>query len=440
MVKLIGAFRNIGRSKVMVVGDLLLDTYTIGKARRISPEAPVAVVNVLREEHRPGGAGNVILNLISLGTEVVALGRIGPDAAGVLLKSILASEGVNTDGLVIQQGYSTPVKNRIIAENQQVVRVDHEQISLIPESIEKTLIQSLPELLKGVKVVAISDYGKGFLSRPFLAALIEHAQRQGIMVIADPKGIDFTRYRGTSIIKPNLGEAYAAANLPPEAPLEQVASRVLQLTDASTLMVTRSEAGLSLFHRDGSRHDFPVRVREVKDVTGAGDTVLAMLTCALANGLPLTTAAQLCNIAAGIAIEHFGCARVTLSELARRLLEEDVGNKVFDEEHLFALQEVLKGKKCALLALTSAEGLTSSIFGSIRELSRNGERELLVYVRDPAPDEEFINLLASLHNINFIILQSESLRHLSPFIAPDEIFSISNGECLRLLSLDAVLA
>jgi D-beta-D-heptose 7-phosphate kinase/D-beta-D-heptose 1-phosphate adenosyltransferase len=438
MVKLTGIFNQINPTKVLVAGDLMLDTYTIGKARRISPEAPVAVLHVQREEHRPGGAGNVILNLISLGVDVVALGRVGPDHAGELLLQTLSAEGVLVEGIVTQACYQTPVKNRIIADNQQVVRVDHEQVSAIPEQLEQKVIESLPLLLDGVNVVAISDYDKGFLSRTLLTALIDLSKQRGIPVIADPKGIDFTKYQGTTVIKPNLGEAYAAANLPSNAPLEQVAARVLQMTQAETLMVTRSEAGISLFHREGSRHDFPVRVREIKDVTGAGDTVLATLTCVLANGLPMTAAAQLSNIAAGIAIEHFGCARVTLSELARRMIEDDIENKVFEEEHLFVLHEALRGRQYALLSICSSDGLTSLIFSTIRQLARKENRDLLVYVRESSPDAEFIDLLASLCEVDFIILKSESLQQLTQQITPEEIYSIEKGQCTPVISVSAL--
>lgn len=438
MVKITGIFNQIAPTKVMVVGDLMLDTYTIGKVRRISPEAPVAVLHVQREDHRPGGAGNVILNLVSLGVQVVALGRVGNDHAGDLLRETLIAEGVIIDGIVTQPCYKTPVKNRIIADNQQVVRVDHEQVSAIPEQLEQKVIESLSLLLEGVKVVAISDYDKGFLSRTLLTALIDLSKQKGIPVIADPKGIDFSKYSGTTVIKPNLGEAFAAANLPLSAPLDQVAVRVLQMTQAETLMITRSEAGISLFHRDGSRHDFPVRVREIKDVTGAGDTVLAMLTCALANGLPITVAAQLSNIAAGIAIEHFGCARVTLSELARRMIKDNIENKVFEEEHLFVLQEALRDRQYALLSICSTDGLTSLIFSTIRQLARKGTRDLLIYVRDFVPDDELVNLLASLHEVDFIILKSESLQQLTQQISPEEIHSIEKGQCTPLVSVSAL--
>lgn len=440
MVNLTGVFSRLGNAKVLVVGDLLLDTYTIGKARRISPEAPVAIVNVLREEHRPGGAGNVVLNLISLGSRVSILGRVGQDSAGGLLKDALSAEGIDTSGIVIQHGYATPVKNRIIAENQQIVRVDHEVVTPLVESLEHAVIAMIPKLLDDVAVVAISDYGKGFLSPGLLRALIDGARERGIIVIADPKGMDFAKYAGATIIKPNLGEAYAAANMPLGSSLDIVAERILKMTSSDILMVTRSEAGLSLFHREGQRHDFPVRVREVKDVTGAGDTVLAMLACAMANGLPASTAAQLSNVAAGIAIERFGCAHVTLSELARRLLEDDVDNKVFDGEHLFALQEALRGRKAAMLVVDSSRGLTTAIFRAIRHLNQQGGRDLLVYVRDAQPDEDFVRVLSSLHEVSFILLQGESIQHLSEVLFPEEICLVEEDTTSSLKSLQELFA
>src|SRR5262249_30689176 len=154
-----------------------------------------------------------------------------------------------------------------------------------------------PELLEGVKVVAISDYGKGFLSRGLLEATIALARQRAIPVIADPKGVAFDKYASATILKPNLAEAYAAAGLPREAPLDQAAAKVLKLSKSYMLMITRSEEWISLFFPDGRRQDFPVRAREVKDVTGAGDTVLAMLSCGMANDLPIEESIQLCNIA-----------------------------------------------------------------------------------------------------------------------------------------------
>lgn len=438
MVRLTGVLSQINSQKVMVLGDFMLDTYTIGKARRISPEAPVAIIQVQREEHRPGGAGNVVLNLTSLGSKVIAVGRVGADSAGNRLKSNLVNEGVDVRGLFVQDDFPTPLKNRILAENQQIVRVDHESITPLSEQLEHDIVALLPILLDDVRVIAISDYGKGFLSRHLLHAVIQMAKQRKIAIIADPKGVDFSKYAGATILKPNLGEAYAAANLTPDAPLEIAANRILQNTAAETLMITRSEAGISLFHKNGQRQDFPVRVREVKDVTGAGDTVLATLACALANSLDLSTASRLCNVTAGMAIERFGCARISLTQLARRLLEEDVANKVFDEEHLFALQAVLKEGKFTLLSLSSLEGITTNILKVVRQLGQK-EGDLLIYVRDASPDPEFISLLAALHDVDFILLQTESVRAVCELIVPEEVYVVDSSGCQKVASFQEAI-
>lgn len=201
------------------------------------------------------------------------------------------------------------------------------------------------------------------------------------------------------------------------------------------LLITRSEAGITLFHKSGERFDFPVRSKEVKDVTGAGDTVLATISVALANGLDVKYAAQLANIAAGMAIERLGCARINLSELAQRLLEFDVENKIFDEEHLFALQQSLKGKCCFMLVLDSTIGMTTTLFRSIRQLSyRKAGHKLILFVRDQNPDSEFVSLLSSLSEVDFIILKCESLKNLCEILHPMEAFTIEENKLVPVES------
>ncbi len=173
-------------------------------------------------------------------------------------------------------------------------------------------------------------------------------------------------------------------------------------------MVTRSEKGISLFHRNGDRHDFPVRPREIKDVTGAGDTVLAMITSAIASGLTMIEAAQLSNVAAGVAIERFGCARVSLADLARELLRADVTNKVFDEEHLFALEKAMEGRQYTTMRLSSKQGMTPPLFNQIRAEKKRGS-ELVVHLTDSNPDPDFINLLASLLKLTLSFCPIHSL-------------------------------
>ena len=421
-----GMISHLLPKKALVAGDLMLDTYTVGKVRRISPEAPVSVLQVESQEHRPGGTGNVILNLVSLGAHVVALGRVGNDPAGNQLRAQFEKEGVDVQGLFTQADYPTPVKNRIIAENQQIVRVDFEKADPLPEILEEVIIAALPQLLSDVDVVALSDYAKGFLSRTLLAELIEGASMRGIPVIVDPKGVDFSKYAKATIIKPNLSEAIAASALAPEASLDHIAEKLLAQAQADALFITRSESGIATFTREGFRADYPVKVREVRDVTGAGDTVLAILTLAVANGLPLETGARLSNVAAGIAIEHFGCARVTLSEVARRLLEEDTANKVFDEAHLAVLREALRGTDYVVLGISGREGMTTALFKAIREASKRA-RDLILYVRDDPPDPDFVDLIASLREVTYIVLKAENLRSLCATVKPQDVFFLEDG-------------
>jgi len=428
-VKLVSMLSRLNPSKILVAGDMLLDTYTIGKVGRISPEAPVPVVSIQQEEHRPGGAGNVILNLLSLGAEVVAMGRIGEDWAGQTLLKALKERNVDGRMIVCQKGYLTPVKNRIIANHQQILRVDREEISALHESLEQYIINHLADLLQGVKVVAISDYGKGFLTSTLLQAMIQQSNELGIPVITDPKGDDFTKYLGTTIIKPNLSEAYAAAKLPAGSPLEKVALALFPKCQAHLLMVTRSEAGISLFNDLGEQFDFPVHAKQVKDVTGAGDTVLAMLSHAIANQLSYQEAAQLCNVAAGIAIEQVGCACITLSDLAIRLFEQNISDKVFDQEHLFVLKEVLKRHSFNLLILSQVDQLTHALFQSIKKIARE-EGTLLVYLDDLEPSEMLIEILSSLREVGFILLHLDDLKALCQGIEPKTryIFDHCKGE------------
>lgn len=433
MVKLIGMLSRLGPVKALVIGDFMLDSYTNGKIQRISPEAPVSVLQALHEESRPGGAGNVVLNMRALGAEVVAVGRVGRDFAGEEIRTSLENEGVDVRGLLTQKRYKTPVKNRFIADSQQVLRVDFETITSLPEDLEHEIIQKLTDLMDDVQIVAISDYGKGFLTHALLGVVIEMAKARHVPVIVDPKGVDFTKYRGATILKPNLSEAYAAAKLPSDVPLEEVSSTILKTCGVDQLLVTRSQEGMSLFSRTSAPIDFPVRSKEVKDVTGAGDTVLSMLSVALANDLDLKYAAQLANIAAGMVIERIGCARINLSDMAERLIEFDVENKIFDGEHIFALQQSLKDKPAIVLSLESTHGMSTAVFKSIRKLAaRSPDNKLVIYLRDKQPDRELISLLSCLSDVDFIVVECASLKILCDLITPTEVYAVEHSKLIDL--------
>ena len=314
-------FSRVNRKTILVIGDLMVDSYTMGHVKRISPEAPVVVLNVTDESKKPGGAGNVMCNLVALGMEVIALGRVGNDRTGSDLLISLVQEKIGIDEVVTEADFQTPLKNRMIAGNQQIVRVDYEKPAPLSTALEEQILDRIPELLKKVAAVTISDYAKGFCTPKILTRLIEVANQLSIPVIADPKSNSFHRYKNATILKPNLHEAFRAAHLDDTATLDEAAKIILKDIAVQTLMVTRSKDGISLFSRDKPRKDFPAYVHQVNDVTGAGDTVSAVMTVALANNLSLEEGAFLANIAASIAVERVGCASIFPHEIIERIQE-----------------------------------------------------------------------------------------------------------------------
>lgn len=302
----------------------MLDVYTFGTVKRISPEAPVPVLRVSHDRQQPGGAGNTVLNLVSLGMRVIPVGRVGCDAGGNAFRELISRESVTTRWIVTDSEFQTPTKNRMIADNQQIVRIDYETPTPLSKEIEEQVVKELPLILKDVSVIAISDYAKGFLTPKFLKKIIQHAKETNIPVIVDPKGIDFKRYNGASVLKPNFSEAVAAARLSCDATLEAIGHQILQDVDIESLVITRSQEGITWFERSGKKKDISCCELEVRDVTGAGDTVLAVMTAARANGIDMENTLMLANLAAGLAIQRVGCARISLADLAERLIKIEV--------------------------------------------------------------------------------------------------------------------
>jgi D-beta-D-heptose 7-phosphate kinase/D-beta-D-heptose 1-phosphate adenosyltransferase len=404
----------------------MLDVYTTGKVSRISPEAPVPILLAESQHSLPGGAGNVVLNLQALGAEVEPFGRVGDDHNGRLLRELFLAQGIPVEGLMTQENYQTPVKNRFIADAQQLIRIDFEKNHPVASSLEKRLIVALTEAIDRSDIVAISDYGKGLLSQRLLFHILTYSKEKKVPVIVDPKGEDFHKYKGATILKPNGKEAYAAAKCPPTASIEEVATTILRNVDIEMLLITRSEKGMILFDRKGKKKNFPVVQKDVKDVTGAGDTALAMIAFAHANKVGMEHAIRLANIASGIAIEKLGCVSVTLSDIAERLLLIDAEGKIFDEKYLFVLKQALLGKKVMVLHLEEPRELDQELFHAIRHIShKKKEAKLIVYL--PSNNHKhFLTLLSSLPEVDFIVTQSESLEHFSSIIAPDKIYRIDN--------------
>lgn len=436
MVNLFNSLSQISQFRVLLIGDYIVDRYTLGEVTRISPEAPVPVLKVKNTHILPGGAGNVILNLVSLGGKVIALGRLGKDPYSRQIKELLKQEQVDVRGLVEQVDYTIPVKNRVIANHQQLVRIDEEEVVPLSEITQKELLKIFEESIAEVDIVAISDYGKGAITRSFFESLCAIAYRYNKPVIVDPKSIDMTLYRGATLIKPNLSEAIAAAKLDRFASLCDIAQVILEDSGAQYVIITKSKEGISVFEKDKPPLDFAAKVKEVKDVTGAGDTVLAVITCALACGLSIAESAHLANVAAGIVIEQLGCARIYLSDLADRLLHVDHGNKIFNQNHAFVLNEALKHRDVIVICFNSLTALNGAIFHQICNIKKAFEgHRIVAYLNETEVEQSMIQLISSLDEIDFLMVSQESYFSWYPKLAPNQAYFLENNV---LMSVDNV--
>lgn len=305
------------RVRVLVIGDLMLDRYIWGQVDRISPEAPVPVVRVTRESLHAGGAGNVAANIRSLGGSVMTCGVIGRDQAGHRLQQELKAIGASTTGVLTNRVMTTTSKTRIIAHSQQVVRLDREQSDSFDPRVRSQLRRVVQQQVQDCDVVVVSDYGKGVIDADLLDQLAALRERQRFVYVIDPKRRNYAHYRGATLVKPNKEEAGQAAGVEirSETKLRQAGTHLLDLWQAEAVLVSRGEEGMSLFKRGDSVQHFPTTAREIFDVTGAGDTVLATCALALGAGATLEEATILANYAAGIVVGKVGTATVTPTEM-----------------------------------------------------------------------------------------------------------------------------
>ncbi|TYP00059.1 D-beta-D-heptose 7-phosphate kinase/D-beta-D-heptose 1-phosphate adenosyltransferase [Geothermobacter ehrlichii] len=453
--------------EVLVVGDLMLDHYLFGQTGRISPEAPVPVVRFLSEEFRPGGAANVALNLRRLGCRVHLAGVVGDDADGRSLRRLVEREAVCTAGIETDEGRRTTRKTRIISRNQQVLRIDREDVVPLGAEWVDLLLNRLLPMIETCRLVLCSDYGKGSLPPALLSVLVDRCRQRQVPVLIDPKGVDYTPYRGASLLTPNRSELCRAARLDPgdsdDARLFAAARRLVGELDLDGMLVTRSEEGMTHVDREGRLLHSSARVREVHDVAGAGDTVLAVVGAAVALGLEMPEAMRLANLAAGIVVGKPGVAAVSPDELknadrprdkriaASRL--EQIGNEAralgrrivftngcFDLLHVGHVRYLQKAREFGDLLVL---GLNSD--ASIRRLK--GERRPLI------GQEERAQILAALDSVDYIVVFDEDtpielIRALRPDIlvkggdyAPEEVvgreFVESYGGRLELVTFEA---
>jgi D-glycero-beta-D-manno-heptose-7-phosphate kinase len=308
--------------RILCLGDVMLDEYLVGNVQRISPEAPVPIVEIHSHTYVPGGAGNVAANVASLGGRAILGGAIGNDYQAGKLHEALLQKGVDAAGLRPGNSLLTTTKTRIIAHRQQIARVDHERRISLPEAIENDLLDWAAGQMTRVDACILSDYAKGVVSQRVAVQFMALARRAGVAVVVDPKGTDYAKYRGARVVKPNLHEAervvkFEIAN---EADLNAAGQALLGILGGASLLITRGPQGMSLFQPGAEPVHISSTAREIFDVTGAGDTVVSALALALAAGATLEQAAQLANRAAGVAVAKVGTTAVTIQELREVLV------------------------------------------------------------------------------------------------------------------------
>ncbi len=311
--------KEFGKQRILVIGDLILDRYIWGKVDRISPEAPVPIVEVTKEDFLLGGASNVANNIRALGGSATIVGVIGNDRAGDVLTNLLDKQGIRCQG-VVRCSRNTIVKTRIIAHNQQVVRFDREDKERLDGKISKEILEYIRGVLPDHNAVIISDYKKGVVSSELIGEVLKSAKPSHIFVSVDPKVSHFRFYKGVSLITPNLAEASLASGIEikDEKSLISAGKTLLKKLSCDAVLITRGEQGMSLFEKEKVTH-IPTVTKDVYDVTGAGDTVIAAFTLAHAAGASLKNAAVIANHAAGIVVGKVGTAVATPDQLRKSL-------------------------------------------------------------------------------------------------------------------------
>jgi D-beta-D-heptose 7-phosphate kinase / D-beta-D-heptose 1-phosphate adenosyltransferase len=423
--------------RVMVIGDLMLDRYLWGKASRISPEAPVPVVNIERKTHSLGGAGNVALNLVSLGCQVELIGVVGNDVEADILRQSVMELGLDSSGLLVDASRPTTVKTRVISNSQQMLRLDDEVSGFIGREIEAALLKMSGEKLDAVDIVILSDYAKGVLTDRFLSSFLALADRQKIRVLVDPKRQDFGAYANAGAVTPNRAELQAAMGraLETDEDFEWAARTLQKQYNFEAVLMTRSEQGMTLLS-EGVVNHFPTQAKQVFDISGAGDAVISVLAVGLAAGLSWPEATELANLGAGVAVQKVGTSPVTADELVQVLEQEGVSAA---NSKILMLEDLLRkiaawraeGKKIAftngcfdilhvghVVYLDRARGLADVLIvglnsdASVRRL-KGPQRPLNI-------ESDRARVLAALEPVDGVVLfEEDTPLHLIETIRPD---------------------
>ncbi len=417
-------------ARILVIGDLMLDRYWYGAASRISPEAPVPVVRVGEVEERAGGAGNVALNVAALDGHVHVAGYTGDDEASATLETLLSRRGVQC-GFIPVSGHATITKLRVISRHQQLIRLDFEDG--FGDVDGDTLTAHCRTAMAAAEVVILSDYGKGTLRDA--AALIAQARRAGKPVLIDPKGTDFKRYHGATVITPNQTEFEAVVGAcADDAEMIAKGQRLLAELALDALLVTRSEKGMLLLRADAAPLGFPTHARDVFDVTGAGDTVIGVLGAALAAGTPLPEAVALANLAAGVVVRKLGTATASLRELQTAMLEHEPLQRglVTEAELITLLDKARVSGERVVMTNGCFDILHAGHVAYLSQAAQRGDR-LVVAVNDDEsvrrlkgaqrpvnPLMQRMAVLAGLESVDWVVSFAEDTpRRLVEALSPD---------------------
>lgn len=322
-MKLLEKFSKV---KVLVIGDVMLDRYCWGSVGRISPEAPVPVVTLNRETLAAGGAANVAANVAGLGATPFLVGIVGTDAEAEILSSVLEDGNVSAEFLISIKNRRTTLKTRIIAHQQQVVRLDRENTKPLERRDIEIVLKKIERVWDKIEIVVISDYAKGFLTEELLDGLITTAKQKRKIVLVDPKGQNYKKYRGATLLTPNRNEAAAACKLDEDEAelIEKAGRRLLSEIKAEAILITQGENGMTLFEKGKKSIEIKASARKVYDVTGAGDTVISCLGVSLAAGADFEKAAKISNLAAGVVVEYIGTTAITCEMLETVLIAENL--------------------------------------------------------------------------------------------------------------------
>ncbi len=323
---LAGLIDRLSSARVLVIGDVMLDRFVYGTVERISPEGPIPILRIERDKAMLGGAGNVLRNVCALGAEAIFLSVVGDDPAGRDIRALFAEVGQAEPRFVTEPGRTTSIKERYIAGGQQLLRADRETVAGLSEATARALVGGALTAVSEAATLVLSDYGKGVLEPRTLSVIIDQARDAGLSIVVDPKGQDYGVYRGAHVVTPNRRELQAATGLPvaSDQEIESACRALIERCGISAVLATRSEQGMTLASEDGGVWHLPAETREVFDVSGAGDTVVAVLGAALAAGMDLEQGARLANVAAGIVVAKVGTAVAYPGELLHSLHSTDL--------------------------------------------------------------------------------------------------------------------